>query len=378
MFFAGFLCCLFCLFLVRVSNGGKCTTLSLPNAFSGLQKTFNSSVGTQVPFEAPEDVPYRRPDAVDTFADYKYRAACNISSQELHAPFSPLCQDRQSVLTAMSSGGRIGKDAPFMPRGCDMRWFNTAEVCEILSRFDRVIITGDSMMRHLIGSLNVLIRQDLGYGAVTDWNFSPDERKECFCNNQFNVKGCSVQGIYKTADVMEHDPMSVACDAGTINVAIEEIIRFPIPPDEIERFKTSLPSTKPNRPVAFVMGHGLWNDLDLQASVNWLDKLMETTTIKMPWLNEPGAFFPRLMLTPNAAGIGKPTEWRALQGNEALMEFEESVKVEAAKRGVEHLGTWNMSAQASKYDGTHLDLRGNLVKGMMVMNWLNMLDVERY
>ena len=76
----------------------------------------------------------------------------------------------------MSGGGRIGFDAPYMPRGCDMRWFTTEEICEILSRFEKVIIVGDSMMRHVIGSINVLIRRDLGYGAVTDWNFSPEER----------------------------------------------------------------------------------------------------------------------------------------------------------------------------------------------------------
>ncbi len=80
------------------------------------------------------------------------------------------------MLTAMSSGGRIGHDAPYMPRECDMRWFTTEEVCEILSRFEKVIIIGDSMMRHVIGSINVLVRKDLGYGAVTDWNFSPEER----------------------------------------------------------------------------------------------------------------------------------------------------------------------------------------------------------
>lgn len=45
-----------------------------------------------------------------------------------------------------------------------------------MSRFHKVIIIGDSMMRHIIGSINVLIRRDLGYGAVTDWNFSPEER----------------------------------------------------------------------------------------------------------------------------------------------------------------------------------------------------------
>lgn len=80
------------------------------------------------------------------------------------------------MLTAMESGGRIGNDAPYMPRDCDMRWFTTDEVCEILSRFEKIIFVGDSMMRHVIGAINVILRENLGYGAVTDWNFSEEER----------------------------------------------------------------------------------------------------------------------------------------------------------------------------------------------------------
>lgn len=57
-----------------------------------------------------------------------------------------------------------------------MRWFSTEEVCEILRRFEKVIVVGDSMMRHVVGAINVALRRDLGYGAVTDWNFSQEER----------------------------------------------------------------------------------------------------------------------------------------------------------------------------------------------------------
>ena len=96
------------------------------------------------------------------------------------------------------------------------------------------------MTRHVIGSINVLLRKDLGYGAVTDWNFSLEERyvelqseaaewkslyahatndsKECFCNFQFNVKACSIQGIFKTADVVKNDPSSLSRPPETVDV----------------------------------------------------------------------------------------------------------------------------------------------------------------
>lgn len=139
------------------------------------------------------------------------------------------------------------------------------------------------------------------------------------------------------------------------------MIRFPIPVEEINRFRDLLPSSKPTKPYAFVFGHGLWNDLDLQATLDWLDLILDTTVAKAPWLsssarsskNKKSAapFWPRLFLTPNAAGKDKPNEWLVSQGNKALMIFEEAVRIEVGRRGVEHLGTWNMTIQSNKFDG---------------------------
>jgi hypothetical protein len=113
----------------------------------------------------------------DSLAGFKHRGlTCNVTSLELHRPSGPTCNDRVSVLRAMSSGGRIGKDAPYLPRGCDMSWFTTKQVCEILGRYSQVVLVGDSMLRHIMGAMSILIREDLGYGGVTDWNFSPQER----------------------------------------------------------------------------------------------------------------------------------------------------------------------------------------------------------
>ena len=163
------------------------------------------------------------------------------------------------------------------------------------------------------------------------------------------------------------------------------MIRFPIAPEEITRLRGLLPPTKPSRPYAFIFGHGLWNDLDLQATLDWLDLILDTTISAAPWLQtdyssvsspslfkspdkrsgERGrgsmkdlrpvkrhsGFWPRLFLTPNASGKEKPDEWLVSQGNKALMVFEEAVAVEVVRRGVEHLGTYNMSVQSNMYDG---------------------------
>lgn len=146
------------------------------------------------------------------------------------------------------------------------------------------------------------------------------------------------------------------------------MIRFPIPSEELDRLRTLLPATKPTRPYAFVFGHGLWNDLDVQATLDWLDSILDTMLNQSPWLSptsqssttagtghrerkREAGFWPRLFMTPNACGRQKPDEWIMSQGNKALMIFEESVGVEVKRRGLEHLGTWNATIQSNKYDG---------------------------
>ncbi|KAI0883683.1 uncharacterized protein GGS22DRAFT_194942 [Annulohypoxylon maeteangense] len=321
----------------------------------------------------------------DTLVGYKHRGGdCNVSSLDLHIPFGSICPDRNSMLTAMSSGGRVGKDSPYVPRGCDMRWFSTLEACEILGRYSQVILVGDSMLRHVIGALNILIREDLGYGGVTDWNFDAEEKRKCFCNNQFDVHDCSVQGIFSTADVIEHDPLSLMCPKlipeWNTDLRIEQMVRYPIPDEERRRFERAI-DPNPSQLKAFVLGHGLWNNLDVDQAVNWLDLVLDTIESKTGARmrlrgRSPRKNLPILLMTPNAAGEKKPDEWIVSQGNKALVRFEHAMAVHAAKKRVDHLGTWNMSIQATLYDGVHMDMRGNLLKAMMVLNWLNLLDAR--
>ena len=129
------------------------------------------------------------------------------------------------------------------------------------------------------------------------------------------------------------------------------MVRFPIPEDEIDRFKETIGTSKPDRPIAFIYGHGLWNDLDLQAHTNWIDTVLETTQAHNSYYAREDAMWPRLVVTPNAAGRNKPDEWLVSQGNKALSIYEDSVRIEDGRRGIEHLGTFNMSVQANMYDG---------------------------
>lgn len=171
--------------------------------------------------------------------------------------------------------------------------------------------------------------------------------------------------------------LSVVYESTADVLKVETIVRHPIPKEELDRLRASIGTAETQKPIAFIFGHGLWSDLDLQKSLAWLDTILNTITYQLSHLAQPNAFCPRLFVTPNAAGKKKEDEWLISQGNKALMLFEDAVRIEAERRGVEHLGTWNMSIQANKYDGVHMDIKGNLVKTMMVLNWLSMVGVGR-
>lgn len=316
--------------------------------------------------------PERKRDIQDSFSDYKYRHICNISSLDMHLPFTPLCSNKQELLDALTNGGRFGFDQPFKPLGCDMRWYTTEEICDILSSFERVALLGDSMIRHLFAAMNVMLRQDLGYGAVSSWSFNDEEKELCFCNNQVNVKSCSWQTVGDLDAIRENDPLSLKCGP-EVHAFQGVIVRYPITDDELKQLKEDLRPLGTGKPTALVYGHGLWNSLDIDSTLDWIDQIEEMIHFNLPHMFDEDGELTRLFVAPPACGILKEDEWIPTQGNKRIMEFEYAMKDLLPYLDIDVLGTWNSTIQASSYDGSHQDLRANLLKAQMVLNWLDMV-----
>lgn len=155
--------------------------------------------------------PKRISDVTDVFADYKKSANCTISSLELHGAFEPLCKTKDSLLEAMSTGGRLGFDAPFSPRGCDMRWYSNDEICGILTKFEKIFILGDSMMRNVAVALSIIQRKDLVNGGRTTWA-SAGEGVDCRCAGPFETSKCAFYSTVSSRVIYREDPQSMYCN----------------------------------------------------------------------------------------------------------------------------------------------------------------------
>ena len=371
---ASVFCVLALLYSVRTLYSGDYVQRTLANYAASSQSTHYLRDATR-PGRIVPAPPSRLADLQDAFANYSQTPDCSISSLELHEPFHPLCPTKKEMLRALTDGGRIGMDAPYTPRGCDFRWFTVQELCGILSNFETVHIIGDSMMRNLAVGMNTLLRADLVKGPHLDYVPDP-EGYDCQCMGAFNgPKGgkCLFNSAYSSELVWGKDAgVPIRCPkAETGGVEFSPQTKYPLDSDQLTELVHTMPDQSvPLKPHAFVLGHGLWNDINITASKLWLDQVQETVLKRMPYLKNTPHEFSRLFITPSASGASKPTQFELTQGNARLIQFEREMGQWVSERGMDHLGTWNLTVQNTSPDGTHAGMRSNLVKAMMVYNWL--------
>ena len=83
-----------------------------------------------------------------------------------------------------------------------------------------------------------------------------------------------------------------------------------------------------------------------------------------------GRNVPFLWIGPNAAGHLKPPTQILSQGSNALWHYTLEMAKEAQSRDLDALGMYNLTLQASSWDGSGYGVRVALVQAMMVVNWL--------
>lgn len=110
---------------------------------------------------------------------------------------------------------------------------------------------------------------------------------------------------------------------------------------------------------------GIIHSLGLSTRFNW-----QTATESMDeWLtiaDASGRNTPFLWMGPNAAGHLKPPSRIMQEGNNALWHYSLMMANEAKRRGVEALNSYNLTLQATSWDGSNYDERVALVQAMMV------------
>jgi hypothetical protein len=57
---------------------------------------------------------------------------------------------------------------------------------------------------------------------------------------------------------------------------VEVFLGHTILNEDLDRLEVAIGTTKTQKPIAFIFGHGLWSDLDVSKSLTWLDAILDT------------------------------------------------------------------------------------------------------
>ena len=155
-------------------------------------------------------------------------------------------------------------------------------------------------------------------------------------------------------DIYENDPASVKCGfLERPDLFFRPLTTWPLDPETLDRsINHTIAEEKPSRPYAFVYGHGLWNELHEYETIAWIDQVQERIKELRPYYADESLFWPRIFISPNAAGENKQDGFILTQGNKQIVKFEKFMRDHVTNRGIEFFGTYNMSVQGTIPDGT--------------------------
>lgn len=75
----------------------------------------------------------------------------------------------------------------------------------ILDRFDAVVFVGDDMLQHIYAAFNMLLRENIAWGGLKQWNLKDSERDSCRCDNQIMKGECASHIVTSSSEVREND-----------------------------------------------------------------------------------------------------------------------------------------------------------------------------
>lgn len=309
----------------------------------------------------------------DFLAHYAGRQECGISSVSLYNPpeDQQYCQTRDSLLSAMSNGGRHGFDAAYASQGCVYRWYSSSQICDILQKFDGIAFIGDESLADAYAGFNILLRENLATGALKDWEMNDMYSEQCRCDSQFTNPSCWLKRISSSEDMFlpgdKSGPRSTyACSTHVPHVFVK-VLGSPASRDSREKVQKLLArSDSQKKLVPVIHSVSLSTSFSLSAAESSMDEWLA-----LPEVNKQTT--PLLWVGPTAPGHEKLSTDTNIPANSAVWQYALDTTKAARSRGMEVLGMYNATLQAASWDGKHYGEKVAMMQAMMIINWLSAL-----
>ncbi|KAL8287455.1 hypothetical protein RQP46_003313 [Phenoliferia psychrophenolica] len=250
--------------------------------------------------------------------------------------------------------------------------YTSEEACDAMGAWGGVTTNGDSLSRHLVNALFILLR-DRPDGAV--WR----EGDKCQGDRVFDDRdNCRFNMVAHTRLASLPEPVC----GGKIEFKHSEFC-CPVDPEGIitryQEWRSGASTDKSSLSTIVINSFGL--HCRLLPAVSLLGALK-------PFQVFAASRFPRplfLWMGIHAPGPNKPAEWVKEQGPEAVKKYNALMKDEVEKLqpassmmegGVGFLDWYGMTSGASSFDGTHYSFQVNMEKAMLLLNLMDVLWAE--
>lgn len=237
----------------------------------------------------------------------------------------------------------------------------------ILDRFDAVVFIGDASLQNIYNGFNILLRQDLATGALKSWEMDRQILDSCRCEAQFDTPACAEYFVTSSEQVNENTPSigsSYTCNR--FPHSIIHVDGSPSTAETQERFKKLVPrvSRSNYHPVPVI--HSL-----SPGSVGSVDEAPKSLLEFLSLADASKRKTPMLWVGPTAAGH---IEIKGRKGNQEIWDFDRAMAETAMKNDIEVLNMWNLTVQATSFDGIGFGEKVAITQAMMVVNWLSRLE----
>lgn len=238
-------------------------------------------------------------------------------------------------------------------------------MCFILERFEGLIFAGDDALQTIYGGLNILLRQDLALGTLNLASMDKKLQEDCRCKNQFVKADCRQHYLMDSSKASQDDHVGSTYFCNRVRHAFLKSESDEVSTDVVEKFRELVPKSSRSRyrpiPIIHSLSPATISAADAETSLNNFVDLADESTRNTPML----------WIGPTAAGH---IELKDRKGNQEIWDFDRKMASVAQEKDVDVLGMWNMTVQASSWDGMRFGEKVAITQAMMVMNWLSRVE----
>lgn len=238
-------------------------------------------------------------------------------------------------------------------------------MCFILERFDGLIFAGDDTLQTIYGGLNILLRQDLAHGTLDLASMEQSLHEDCRCNHQFVKTECRQHYLIDSSKASKDDHAGSTYFCNRVRHAFIKTEAAELDSDSIDKFRELAPKASRSKyrpiPIVHSLSPAVVSAADAEASLRKFVELADDSTRNTPML----------WIGPTAAGH---IELKNRKGNQEIWDFDRKMASVAQQLDVEVLSMWNMTIQATSWDGMRFGEKVAITQAMMLMNWLSRVE----